>query len=380
MIRRRGDNWEVVCYAGRDPITGKERRVSRTVPGRPGQKRPPAEAKQLEAKLLLEVAHGQHHTRAVTVGELLDRWLVHVRSSLSPTTMVGYDRCVRLYLRPRLGTVRLDRLTTATLDRFYGTLQASGGQDGAPLSAMTVRHVHAVLRAAVAQAVTWGWVDRNVVANASPPRVPRSVIEAPTGPTIARLVAGAANDVDLADLLALAIVSGARRGELCGLRWRDLDLDGDDGSMLIARAAIEVDHVVSIKGPKHGVRRIALGPRVVRRLRARRLRCAEEALAFGATLVDDAYVFSEVPDGSTPMRPDLATYRFRGLARRLGIKVRLHDLRHAAVTDALADGHAVSDVAEFVGHASAKMTLDVYGHAIPAHSAGIAATLDRRIG
>lgn len=380
MIRRRGDNWEVVVYAGRDPITGKERRVSRTVTGRPGQKRPPAEAKKVEAKLLLEVAEGHHRTRAATVGELLDRWLVHVRPSLSPTTTVGYERCIRLYLRPRLGTVRLDRLTTATLDRFYATLQTSGGRAGAPLSAMTVRHVHAVLRAAVGQAVTWGWVDRNVVANASPPRVPRSVIEAPTAATIARLFAGAAADVDLTDFLALAVVSGARRGELCGLRWRDVELDGDEGSMLIARAAIEVDHVVSIKGPKHGVRRIALGPRVVRRLRARRLRLAAQALAFGTALGEDAYVFSEVPDGAAPMRPDLATYRFRGLARRLGVKVRLHDLRHAAVTDALADGHAVSDVAEFVGHASAKMTLDVYGHAIPARSRAIAATLDRRIG
>src|SRR6185295_2388547 len=101
--------------------------------------------------------------------------------------------------------------------------------------------------------------------------------------------------------------------------------------------------------------------KLLARLRARKTRAAETALAFGVQLTD-GYVFSEYPDGSTPLHPNLASGRFRNLARGTG--VRLHDLRHAAVSNLLAAGVPVNDVAAHVGHASAKMTLDVYGHAI----------------
>lgn len=379
-IRRRGTNYEITVYVGPDPITGKERRVSRTVPGKPGQRRIPPEVLQVEAKLRIEVARGHHRVPGMTVGELLDRWFVHARPNLAATTLVSYQRCIERYLRPELGTVRLGRLTTATVDGLYRRLLA-GTADRGELRPATIRQAHAVLRRALRQAVVWGWIERNVAADASPPRITRTAVEAPGIATVRKILAAAdADSVDLGDLIHLAGVTGARRGEVCGLRWTDVTLSPERGSVLIARAAIEINHRVSIKGPKHGVRAIPIGPRAVARLKARRVRMAERALACGVTLTDTAYVLSDAPDGSVPLNPNLASDRFRRLVRKLDLTVRLHDLRHGSVTAALEAGHSVNDVAAFHGHESPKMTLDVYGHAIPAGMRGIADTLDRRLG
>lgn len=119
---------------------------------------------------------------------------------------------------------------------------------------------------------------------------------------------------------------------------------------------------------------------VAERLRARRARQAQVALACGVGLGVDAFVLSETPDGSVPLHPNVASDRFRVLTRRLGLQVRLHDLRHATVTLALAAGNAPNDVAAYHGHDSTRMTLDVYGHALPAGLVKIAADLDRLLG
>jgi integrase len=112
------------------------------------------------------------------------------------------------------------------------------------------------------------------------------------------------------------------------------------------------------------VRRIALDDATIELLRTRRAAQVEIALACGVALRDEAYVLSDDAAGRTPLHPNVFSDRFRRLVRRLKIPCRLHDLRHWHVTQALGAGLPVRDVAERVGHASARMTLDVYGHAI----------------
>jgi hypothetical protein len=115
VIRRRGDSWQVSVYAGTDPVTGRERRVTRTVKGKPGQKQVPKAARDLEARLLLEVGAGQHREARVTLNELLDRWLEQARPDLSPKTAQEYRRYVDRVIAPRIGGVYLDRLTPVML-------------------------------------------------------------------------------------------------------------------------------------------------------------------------------------------------------------------------------------------------------------------------
>ncbi|MCJ7436457.1 MAG: N-terminal phage integrase SAM-like domain-containing protein, partial [Acidimicrobiia bacterium] len=117
----------MTVYAGTDPVTGRERRARGSVPAKPGQARPPKEARELEARLLLEVGAGDHRDVRVTVGELLEQWLEQAGPDLAASTLHGYRRYIRRNISPTLGNVRLDKLTTPMLDRLYRELRASGG-------------------------------------------------------------------------------------------------------------------------------------------------------------------------------------------------------------------------------------------------------------
>jgi integrase len=136
----------------------------------------------------------------------------------------------------------------------------------------------------------------------------------------------------------LAVVLGARRGELCAVRWSDVDLD--QGEVLIAGGIVRVpgESLVDKATKTHAKRRVAVGADTGELLRAHRLAQAKDALACGTTLAADAYVFSHAPNGSAPINPDGITHRFRRLARRLGVRCRLHDLRHFMVTQLVAGG------------------------------------------
>jgi integrase len=124
VIYRRGHSMRVMVYAGRDPLTGKKKWVSRQIrgTGRAALK----EAKQIEAKLLAEVAAGRHQdAQGVKVAELVDRWLEWRQAvkPMSPGTAANYRRCIDLKIKPALGALAVSRLDTATLDRFYTELR-----------------------------------------------------------------------------------------------------------------------------------------------------------------------------------------------------------------------------------------------------------------
>jgi integrase len=359
MIYKRGKRWRVIVYAGRDPITGRKRQKSVSVATR-------AEAKQAEARLITEVGVGQHRaTSNRTVAELLDRWLEWRQSvrPISPTTVATYRGYIDRAIRPTLGQLPLGRLDAATLDAFYAHLRKQGGKGGRPMAASSVHQVHAVLSGALNRAVVWGWIASNPARLASPPSIERADMQPPAVEDAARLLSVAlAEDPELGLFLRLAVVLGARRGELCALRWSEVDLD--QGEVLIAGAVVRVPNEALLAKPTktHAKRRVAVGAGTVELLRARRVAQAKDALACGTTLAADAYVFSHVPDGSKPIDPDGMTHRFQRLARRLAVRCRLHDLRHFMVTQLVAGGVDWRTVSGRAGHADGHMTLATYAH------------------
>jgi len=374
MIYKRGKRWRVIVYAGRDPITGRKRQKSISVASR-------AEAKQAEARLITEVGAGQHRaTSNRTVAELLEGWLEWRQSvrPISPTTVATYRGYIDRAILPTFGKLQLSRLDAATLDAFYAHLRKQGGKGGRPMAASSVHQVHAILSGALNRAVVWGWIAHNPARLATPPSIERTDLQPPAVEDAARLLAVAlAEDPELGLFLRLAVVLGARRGELCALRWSDVNLD--QGEVLIAGGIVRVpgESLVDKATKTHAKRRVALGADTVELLRAHRLAEARNALAFGTTLAPDAYVFSHVPDGSTPINPDGITHRFRRLARRLGVRCRLHDLRHFMVTQLVAGGVDWRTVAGRAGHADGHMTLSTYAHFQQAQDRQAAEFMDR---
>ena len=327
MIKKRGNSWWVVVYTGRDPLTGKKRRKT-------GTAKTKAEARQLEAKLIREAGAGQHRAAGnKTVAELMDAWSEWRprKGEIAERTMLGYRSQIDNKIIPALGDLRLSRVDTATLDRFLAHLGERGSRckhcqhlmrigqaplragdrdrprpglrerehptdcvRRLPMSSSAVRDVHAVLAGAFKQAQVWGWIDHNPMALVTRPAVRRVDVQPPQVAQAGRLIDTAmAEDPELGLFLVLAVVLGARRGEVCRLRWSHIDLDR--GEILVG------GKITSLPGElrdeewtkNRSKRRVAIGPAVAELLRARRVEQAKQALASGVSLSPDAYLFRE---------------------------------------------------------------------------------------
>jgi integrase len=315
-------------------------------------------------RLVTEVGDGEHVGTDATFGQLLDRWLDLNAPDWSPATAREHRSIVERRLKPVLGATPVTRVTTAGLDSLYGQLRRAGGRGGRPLAPASVRRIHVVVHAALAQAVRWKWLRVNPASAASPPRVERSEIEPPSPADVARLLKLLADyDPDLHAYVRLAATSGARRSQLVGLRWSDIDFEA--GTATFSRAVVLGTNGVVVRATTKGRRayRIALDAETLRVLAALRRHCAANAEACGVELPHDAFVFSSVADGSVPWRPDATTHRFRHVARKLGLEgVRLHGLRHYVATRMLSAGADVRTVAGRLGHANPAVTLAVYSH------------------
>ncbi|HTU38285.1 MAG TPA: site-specific integrase [Acidimicrobiales bacterium] len=357
-MRKRGGAWELRAYVGRDPVTGRQTYTTRTFRG--GKREAEAEL----ARFVTQVAGGGHGAGDTTLSELIDHWLELAHDELSPSTLRGYERIIRSYIRPTIGKTPLNRLRTDRLDRFYTQLREKGGEQGGPLSPATVRQTHAVIRRALTQAQRWGWVASNPAALASPPTVRSKHVKPPEPEDVLALVTEAEkSDPDLGCLLLLAATTGARRGELCALRWSDVDLEA--GTVLIERSLVENrDAVLVEKDTKtHSARRIALDEGSIMELIRHRDRCHVRAAKCGSPLSETGFVFSSDPVGLRPWVPNEVTKRFIRVRKVVGLPtVRLHDLRHFTATRLLAQGIPVRTVSGRLGHSNAATTLGVYAH------------------
>jgi integrase len=144
------------------------------------------------------------------------------------------------------------------------------------------------------------------------------------------------------------MATGARRGELCALRWKDVDHDA--GVLAIRRSICQRGRETGEKDTKnHQKRRVTLDSETLDVLAEHRKRAEERVAALGVELSDAAFVFSLAPDGSTHLLPDSVSQRYGDLARRLGIRTSLHKLRHYSATELIAAGVNARTVADRLG-------------------------------
>lgn len=346
--------WRLRVFIGTDPVTGNPRQASRTFRGTKKQ------ADAALAEFVRDLGRGELGTDRSTVAEFLDRWLDHIAGSRSPTTVRGYrDKIKRI--DEKLGAVRLSKLTAQHLDRAYKEWLDEG------LHPTTVHHLHGVLSAALNQAVKWGIVPVAVTGRASPPPLRTKPKVVPSPEVIQRLIAAAESRGQpvLAAAIAVAATTGARRGELLGLRWSDVDLGA--GVLHIRRAVKHADGSGWVVGKTktHAQRRIALDGFSVGLLRRHHEGARQRALDACIAFEPDGYVFTFDPSGAAPMKPDSLGQAFSRLCAREGVSgVSLHTLRHFSASVMFVSGRDVRTIAGTLGHADATTTLRVYSHMV----------------
>jgi len=291
-IRQRGrGSWELRMYAGVDAATGRQRYATRTVHG---SRR--AAVRALD-DLAVEVDNARSH--AGTVGDLLQRWLAAASPGWAPTTVAHTRSIIDCHLVPHLGHLEVAKLTTADIDDFYGDLLRCGGRAGTGLAPGTVHRVHSVLHRALVQALLAVVVDRPL----------------------------------LWCLLRLAATTGARRGQLLALQWRDVDLGR--GVIAFTRAL-----VIGPDGPVLGATKTDtthctdLDAESAEGLGRCRAAAEQRAADAGVTLSGAAFVFTDDADGRRPWASDRATRQFIAARRAADLPhFRLHDLRHFMATE-----------------------------------------------
>lgn len=356
LRERSPGTWELTVSAGRDPATGKYRRVTRTV--RTTSKR---QANLALAELETSVAAGRVSFDDRTVAELLDSWMEHIAElGRADTTLYTYRRYVDKELKPALGRIRLSKLTALDIDRLYRQLRKRG------LAPASIRQIHAILRAALHQAERWGLVDRNVARLASPPSQPQREQHPPDADEVIFLLDAAAGVSPLFGLfIRVMVATGARRAEVCGLRWSDIDFE--DGSLNVSRSYLAIATARGDRPTKtRSARDVSLDPTTLKQLETAWRDAVVLASQFkvSADTRRDGYIFTNDPVGTQPWRPDSANAWWAKARATLDppSTCRMHDLRHFQATKLLEAGVPVPTVAARLGHADGTTTMKIYAH------------------
>lgn len=306
-----------------------------------------------------------------TVAEYLSgEWLPAIRATVAASTFHSYERNIALHVCPAVGSIPLSKLQPSHLNALYASL-AEGER---PLAAKTIRYIHTTIHRALRDAQRWGKLPRNPAALADPPKVKASeAMTVWTSEQVQTFLEGVSGE-RLHSVYLLALTTGARRGELLGLRWSDVDLE--KGTVSIRRSLVSIGYRVEFSEPKtpRSRRTITIDPATVSALKAYRKRQLEDKLACGPGWIDSDLVF--VREDGSPWHPQLVSDAFDKAVKRSGLpRLRFHDLRHCHATLSLESGMRPWDLSDRLGHASVAFTLQTYRHAVQAtqDSAALAA-------
>lgn len=359
--QRSKGSWTIVLDLGRDPIIGKRKQQWVTVRGTK------KEAEKKLAELQHELNTGSFvKPSKLTVGDFLQRWLTdyvypHVRAS----TAEGYRIIVECHLIPNLGAVVLSELKPTHLQGYYAKALREGRRDGrGGLAARTVGHHHTVLKEALSHAIKWDLLYRNVGDAVTPPRPVEQEMSA-LDPDGLEKILEVARGTMYFPLIHLATFTGMRRSELCGLRWKDINLQHGTVSISQILHCLKGGQIV-IEAPKtpKSKRLIGLSPDAILALRSYREMVEADMELLDYPLTGERLVFSKA-DGS-PLLPNTVTHAFGKIARRLGLKgITLHSLRHSHASVMLQEGVSARTVADRLGHSNVVITLGTYSHLTP---------------
>jgi integrase len=350
----RHGTWGFRLSAGFDPVSGKRRYITEFKYGSADE----AEEAMRDAERGLKTA--VYDFKRTTAASYLLEWLdaQEKHSQLKPSTMRMYRAYVDKDIVPALGPkLLLKDLRKPHVAGLIADLQGAGR------GAVTIKRIHATLSSALADAVQDGLLATNPAAGARLPRVEKNRIEV-WEPEDAGTFLDAISEHRLGALFEVAILSGMRRGELCGLRWQDVDLVARRLVVRVQLVQVGKDVIEGTIKTEAGQNRVvALSDRAVAALMAWQFKQAEEREQWGDAYVDTGRVFT-YEDGRQ-MRPGYPSKLFELTVAKLGLpSMRFHDLRHLHASLMLASGQDLAIVSKTMGHSNSQITRDLYAHMV----------------
>ncbi len=346
--------WEARITTGRDPGTGKQ--IQRSFTGSTQK-----EVSQKMKAALHEIDTGTYTAPdKMRLSEWLNIWLEeYVKPFVKPLTYSTYKSRTETHIIPCLGNEKLTELNTESIQKFCNDLTTKKH-----LSAKTVKNIISILHKSLEQAADLRKILFNPADRVKLPRLTKKEVEPLTEADISSFLREIAKGERLSNLFTVALFTGMREGEICGLSWDAVDFA--NGTITVKQQLQKEKekggqhYIATTKSGK--VRVITVAPYVMNVLKIQKAEQSTEKLKAGA-MWDNPWNLVFTQENGTFIPPQTALKRFKKVAEKIGRSdARFHDLRHTYAVMSLQEGDSVKTVQENLGHATASFTLDVYGH------------------
>ena len=292
----------------------------------------------------------------MTLEEWAERWMTeYAEPTLRASTVRGYRSNLKTYINPALGDRQLRAIRQKDVQRFYNALKrrrVERGGEVVPIADSTVRKAHLLLHEIMDAAVSARLISRNPTNGTKVPKAnyaPKAILNEEQ---LDRFMDAIRAEPVWYDFFYTEITTGLRRGEICGLKWSDLD---EAGGRLTVRRTVK-------KGPggelEVGETKTEKGMRTIL-LPSSTLDVLKERRKFAVT----DWIFPSPRDPEKPVAPSSAYHRLKVILKNAGLPdIRFHDLRHTFATHALTSGVDAKTLSGILGHTNASFTLDTYTH------------------
>ncbi len=364
---KRGTTYQVIIsYTDQN---GKARQIWKTTKTK-------KDAETLRNELLVQAQNGiDIDPEKITFSEYLDKWLKDFgKTNLAPRTLESYISVIEKHLKPELGHIQLSKLSPSHLRDFYTKSLTDGRKDskktkGSALTASTVKHFHRLIHLALRQAVRWELVFRNVADAVDPPKQASELDETKDLVFL--------NEQEIETLFKsiksnyayipayIAVNTGMRLGEVLGLRWQDIDLEGKiltiNQTMQCVNREIKFRNKAKTKGSR---RTIDLPDNLIVFLKKLQLEQETQKRWTHKDVYQDHDLVCCREDGTPINLHSFGSYFIR-LAKRAGINASFHSLRHTHASLLLKAGEYPKVISERLGHTQIGITMDIYSHIMP---------------
>lgn len=350
--------WQIVVELPKDPITKKRVRKYKSVEG----KKKDAELEM--HKFIREIEKGYHVTNdKITIAEWIDTWLeVYIVENVSPTTYSRYVGMINRYIKPLIGTIQVSELTTLAVQAWVNNLKISP-VSGKEMAAATVKHAYHVLKGSMDKAVLAGIIPRTPCTGIMLPKGQKKPAVVYDEVQIKELIA-AAKGTEMELIIDIELCLGLRRGELLGLRWKDIDWEKNQIHIVHNRVVVKGKSVDKDPKTETSRRTVDVPAQLIQKLRQHKNNCLANRLRLGPSYTVTDYVIVH-PDGR-PIYPEYVTQLFKKLQKKAGLpECRFHDLRHLCASIMLMQGVNVKVAKEHLGHKDITTTMNIYTHVLP---------------
>ena len=294
----------------------------------------------------------------MTLGEWLDKWLdEYMIFTIRESTLDSYRAMVKNQVKPFIGGKQIASLTTADMQKFYNKIKKEGRVREHPIHGKTladsmVRGVHMMLHEALDVAVRERLLVKNPTNGTTVPKCnypEKQILGDDQLETFLKAIKG---HEYWCDFFYVEVMTGLRRGEICGLKWQDINFE--ENKLQVKRSvSVKKGGGVSIGETKTetGVRSILMPPSVADVLQNRKQTAITE------------WVFPNFMHPEQPISPATAYRKLKIILKHAGLPlIRFHDLRHTFATHATHGGVDPKTLAGILGHTNASFTLDTYTH------------------